>query len=63
MLWIFFGERYVYLNVRTYLMLAFAGVSFLGAACTLLIVDTTGRDPDVIDLQERQEAAGYTVQY
>lgn len=41
----------------------FFAISILGAICTLLIPETTGRDADVIDMQERQEAAGYGEQF
>ncbi|KAH8917419.1 MFS inorganic phosphate transporter, partial [Atractiella rhizophila] len=37
----------------------FFGISILGAIATLILPETTGRDADMIDLQERQEAAGY----
>jgi len=35
----------------------FFAISFLGMASTCLIVDTTGRDADAIDLEERREKA------
>jgi len=37
----------------------FFGISLLGAVCTVLIPETTGRDADIIDMQERRAIAGY----
>jgi len=41
----------------------FFGISLAGACCTILVPETTGRDADLVDLQERQHAAGYDANY
>ena len=37
-------------------VIVFFGISIVGAALTLLLPETKGRDADIIDLEERREA-------